>query len=148
MDPARDILNKENKTQMQSDQSSCFTIWDRYNTCGPRKQGRWHGGCRFDPKLGGDEVSKSGSGIVFPPPCPCLAFTVEHSRNITHTLSADPHIAHSCFNKREVEMEKWTLRQAERRILGMFDETASEIKLATHQIIENCLKPDKHSVHL
>lgn len=105
---------------MQSDQSSCFTIYDKYNRCGPCKQGRWHRGCRFDPKLGGDEgcTSKSGSGIVFPPPCPCLAFTLERSRNITHAPSADPHIAHSCLNKREVEMEEMDTKTSRKRDIG------------------------------
>lgn len=64
-------------------------------------------GSRSDPELGGVEgcTSRSGSGVVFPQPCPCLAFALELNRNITHTPSADPHIAHSCLNKREAEME-------------------------------------------
>lgn len=77
-------------------------------------------------------MNRSGSGIVFPPLCPSLAFVLELSRNITHTPSADPHIAHSCLNKREAKMEKWTPRQVERGILGMSDETASEMRPAIH----------------
>lgn len=100
----------------------------------PRKQGTAVKVCRSDPELGADEgcMSRSGSGVIFPPPCPCLAFALELSRNITHTPSADLHIAHSSLNKREAEMENWPLRQVEKGILGMFDERASEMRLATY----------------
>lgn len=98
-----------------------------YNTCGPRKHGidgkRAAGPVRSWELMKGAWV-KVAARLFFPPPCPSLVFALELSRNITHTLSADPHIAHSCLNKRE--SEKWTLRQVERGILGVFDERESE----------------------
>lgn len=64
-------------------------------------------GCTSDPELEGDEgcMSTSGSRVVFPPPCPCLALALELSSNITHSPSADPHIAHSGLKIRGSKIE-------------------------------------------
>lgn len=54
----------------------------------------------------GDEgcVSGGGSGVVFHHLLPVRP-SLQSSAGISHTLSADPHITHSCVNKERGEME-------------------------------------------
>lgn len=54
----------------------------------------------------GDEgcVSGGGSGVVFHHLFP-IRPSLQSSAGISHTLSADPHITHSCVNKEGGERE-------------------------------------------
>lgn len=62
----------------------------------------------------GDEgcVSGGGSGVVFHHLF-LVRPSLQSSAGISHTLSADPHITHSCVNKERGEMEKGKQRQGE-----------------------------------
>lgn len=51
-------------------------------------------------------MSGGGSGVVFHHLSARPAFSLRSSAGISHTLSADPHIAHSCVNKERGETEK------------------------------------------
>lgn len=77
----------------------------------------------------GDEgcMSGGGSGVVFH-----HLFRVWpslwSSAGISHTLSADPHITHSCVNKERGEMEKREAKTSRRRGGFDTDEQASAVE--------------------